>query len=281
MTRFCTDTIQAGPHLRPTNGVLRAPALAVTGEARHAAELLLRRAHSDADATRAAARAEADALLAAAAADAQAMRETAEAEAAQVREAAETEAREVRQAAQAEAQHMTAAEQQRVLEQSGALLDGLKEACGAIVTRVDDIAIELAQKLFDRLVSEVTPRERIAAALKCVILEAPPKLVDSLLRVHPEDVDLLPEVDWPVKPDPSITRGACRLEATNGQWCANFDAAIDALKRAFQQGVHETQSAAASEVDGLEIQEENEADAHSKHTEGSHSADEDDSFENE
>jgi flagellar biosynthesis/type III secretory pathway protein FliH len=120
------------------------------------------------------------------------------------------------------------------------LLQALQQAQDTVLERVEEIVTGLVQTLYDRVVMETTPQERIAAALRRVVQEAPPKLVDALLRVHPEDAALLPELDWPVKNDTTIARGACRLEASNGQWCANFDAAVTAVKAAFAQGVEST-----------------------------------------
>jgi|GEM_PF-953045 len=228
MTSFCTDTIRFAPHLRPDRGILRAEALSLTADAQRAAQLLLRRAKSDGDALRDQARAQGESELA-----------TARAQAQQELDTARSEAQRVLDDAYAQAQQLAGAEQQRVLEQAAELLELLEQAGAAIVERVEDTALELTQKLFDKLVSEVTPRERLAAALKHVLQEAPPKLVDPLLRVHPDDVELLPEVEWPVKGDPSIARGACRLEAASGQWCAAFDAAVEALTAALRQGVEE------------------------------------------
>lgn len=240
MTSFCTDTIRFAPNLRPERGILRAEALSLTADAQRAAQLLLRRAKSDGDAIREEARVQSESALEAARAQVQEMLEAARADAQQLRDTAQEDARQLAEGAQ-----------QRVFEQAAELLALLEQASAAIVERVEGTAIELTQKLFDKLVAGVTPREKLEIALKHVLQEAPPKLVDPLLRVHPDDMELLPEVDWPVKGDASIARGTCRLEAASGQWCAGFEAAVDALKAAFQKGVEETRTGTPDE-DGQE-----------------------------
>jgi flagellar biosynthesis/type III secretory pathway protein FliH len=220
MNNFCVDTIAGNPHLRAHHGILRAAGLPLTADARRAARLLVRDAQSKADALVENAHGMADDILA----------------------NARAKAEQILADAGEQAQRLTADEQQRVIEQSSALLQSIQQTHDAVLERVEDMVIDLAQTLYNRVVMEATPRERIDAALRRVIQEAPPKLVDTLLRVHPDDVALLPEVDWPIKADVSLVPGACRLEASNGQWCANFDAAVQAVKAAFAQGIEDAQS---------------------------------------
>ena len=218
MNPFCVERLAANPHLRARHGVLRAAGLALTNDARQAAALLLAQARGQAASMLA--QAERDGAAIAAAAQAEADRLLAE--------------------ARARAARLNAAETERVLVQGAALLQGLEQANAAILERVEEMVAGLATALYERLVMETTARERIDAALRRVLLEAPPKLVDAQLRVHPDDAALLPALDWPVKPDPALAPGACRLEAANGQWCASFDAAMQAVKTAFGEGIAET-----------------------------------------
>ena len=236
MNSFCVDTIPGNPHLRPHHGILRAAALPLTADARHAARLLVRDARAKADGALRDARSEAGALV-----------ENAHRSADDIVAKARAEAERIRADAHEQAQQLTAAEQQRVIVQASALLKSLEQANDAILERVEDIVIGLAQTLYDRLIMDTTPRERIDAALRRVLQEAPPKLVDALLRVHPEDAALLPEVDWPVKTDAALVPGACRLEASNGQWCANFDVAVQAVKTAFAQGIEDARRGTPTE----------------------------------
>lgn len=204
MTGFCVARIAVNPHLRAAHGIVRAGDLALSADARAAARLLLEAARTQAGAERAEAARAAQAVLA---------------------------------EARAQADALCAAEQARVLDQAAGLLRGLDQARDAVVERAEDIVVDLARALFERLVADTVPRERLQAALARVVQEAPARLAEPQLRVHPDDVALLPALDWPVKPDPLLARGSCRLEAASGQWCASFDAAVDALRAAFADGL--------------------------------------------
>jgi flagellar biosynthesis/type III secretory pathway protein FliH len=141
-------------------------------------------------------------------------------------------------AARAEAARIASEAEREVFERARPLLEALEAMQGTLIERSQELVIDLTRNLFDRLVMQTTPREQIEAALRRVLQEAPPKLVEPLLKVHPEDVELLPAVDWSIKPDPNLARGACRLEASDGQWCANFDGAAEALRVAFADAVN-------------------------------------------
>lgn len=199
MNGFCVDILTPEACLRAEHGVLRDAALRVTADAGAAADQILEEARSEAQAMLQVARSEAEATL----------------------HAARTEAREAVQAAE-----------QQTLERAGQLIQMLQTTHEAFLKSAEATVLDLAQGLFDRLVIELSPRERIAAAYQRVLLEAPPRLVSPLLRVHPDDVDLLPATEWDVKPDPGMTRGMCRLEAASGEWRVDFDAAVSALKAA-------------------------------------------------
>ncbi|HEX7635819.1 MAG TPA: HrpE/YscL family type III secretion apparatus protein [Noviherbaspirillum sp.] len=240
MNSFCVDTISDNPHLRASHGILKSDALPISANARRAAQLLMRAAQADAEGVLSEARSEAGALV-----------EDAHKDANDILGKARAEAERILADARKQAQQLTAAEQKRAITQAAELLRSLQQANDTILERVEDIVVSLAQTLYDRLVMDTTPQERIGAALKRVLLEAPPKLVDALLRVHPEDAALLPELDWPVKADATLVPGACRLEASNGQWCANFDAAVQAVKAALAQGVEDARRGTPSE-DGTE-----------------------------
>jgi flagellar biosynthesis/type III secretory pathway protein FliH len=120
-----------------------------------------------------------------------------------------------------------------VLRRAAELLAGLQEANATVADRVADTVVDLVLNLFDRLLMQATPRKRVEASLRRLLREAPPRLIDPVLRVHPDDADLLPEVEWEVKHDTSLPRGACRLEAISGEWYADFDVAVASLREAF------------------------------------------------
>jgi flagellar biosynthesis/type III secretory pathway protein FliH len=145
-----------------------------------------------------------------------------------------------------EAKRATEEAEQDAIARAHGLLQALEQANATLLLRGQDIIVGLAQRLFDQLVMDTAPRERIEATLKRVLEEAPSKLVNPVLRVHPDDFGLLPAVDWDIKADPSLTPGTCRLEAATGEWCADFSAAVTALKAAFERGVAESSDSPAS-----------------------------------
>lgn len=226
MHRFSVDTIATNPHLRAAHGILRAAALPLTADVQRAARLLEQQTRAKADATLREADAQAGALV-----------DSARTKADGILADAQAQSERLRADAREQARQLTAVEQQRVIAQAATLLQSLEQANDAILERVEGMVAGLAQTLYERLVMETNTRERIEASLRRVVHEAPPKLVDALLRVNPADAPLLPELDWPVKTDAALAPGACRLEASNGQWCANFDIAVQDLKAAFAQGI--------------------------------------------
>lgn len=137
--------------------------------------------------------------------------------------------------AQAEAHRIAERSEQETLARAAALLQKLEDTHVQFLERSQDIVIDLTQSLLDRLILEMTPRKKIEAALNRILREAPPRLITPLLRVHPDDLILLPEVEWEVKADLSLSRGIVRLEASNGEWCVNFDAGVSVLKAALDE----------------------------------------------
>lgn len=101
--------------------------------------------------------------------------------------------------------------------------------------RAEPLVVDLALALFNKLVSLTTPRERVEAVLRQILHEAPSKLVEPVLHVHPDDKDLLPELQWQIKPDPEMTPGSLKLEAAGGEWAGSFAAATAALAAVLPQ----------------------------------------------
>ncbi|MGZ3240066.1 MAG: FliH/SctL family protein, partial [Burkholderiaceae bacterium] len=132
-------------------------------------------------------------------------------------ESARAEAEAMLQAARSQAQQIAQAAEQQALERAQQLIATLQAAQASFLAGAESIVLDIVQGVFDRLVIDTTPRERIAAAYQRVQAEAPSRLVTPLLRVHPDDFDLLPSTDWEVKPDPAMARGRCRLEAASGE----------------------------------------------------------------
>lgn len=140
------------------------------------------------------------------------------------------EAEQVRAAAQAQARQAVLHEQQETARQGSVLLETLERARDDMLARVEDLVADLAQEVVDRLLLELTPRERIAAMVRRVRQEAPAKLREAVLWVHPDDREHLPDSPWEVQVDAALTAGSCRLEAASGEWRAEFTLAAQALR---------------------------------------------------
>jgi flagellar biosynthesis/type III secretory pathway protein FliH len=153
---------------------------------------------------------------------------------------AEEQAQLILEQANTEAQNAVHHMEQDTFERAQQLLQALENERTVFLERAQDMVIELGQTLFERLVLETTPKQRLEASFKRIVREAPPKLAGALLRVHPDDFDYLPSVEWERKADASLSPGMCRLEATNGEWCADFNAAVSALKAAFTEATQGT-----------------------------------------
>lgn len=147
-----------------------------------------------------------------------------------------------------------AARQQEALGQLQAMLAEQERLPREFVARTGPLVIELAQALFLRLAGELAPPERAPVLLRQLQGEAPPRLADPELRVHPDDAQalaprLLPP-GWRVRPDAALARGCYRLESSAGEWLVDFDAATLALADALQ---------ALGTVDGGALQEDDPA----------------------
>lgn len=154
--------------------------------------------------------------------------------------AAKEQAAHVLEYAHVEAEGVVQEAERDTLQRADELLQVLVQTNAAFLDGAQDTIVELAQALFSRLVLETPPREQVEAAFRRVQQQAPTKLASPLLRVHPEDFDLVPTTEWEVKVDPTLSRGTCRLEAAGGEWCASFTAAVAALQAAFDKAVEES-----------------------------------------
>lgn len=130
------------------------------------------------------------------------------------------------------------ARQRQALGQLQAMLAAQERLPREFLARTGPVVIELAQALFLRLVGELAPHERAQVLLRQLQTEAPARLADPELRVHPEDAlsiapRLLP-AGWRVRPDPNLARGCYRLESGAGEWQVDFDAATLALSDALE-----------------------------------------------
>ncbi|MBN9473231.1 MAG: hypothetical protein ABS43_12325 [Bordetella sp. SCN 67-23] len=123
-------------------------------------------------------------------------------------------------------------ESERAARQATELLRGLESAQVRLLDGVETLAVECAAQAFARLVADMPPTERIAAAVRRVREEAPTKLSEAVVWTHPDDQVLVADSPWETRSDARLARGACRLEASSGEWHASFDLAVVALEQA-------------------------------------------------
>ncbi|NQE46994.1 HrpE/YscL family type III secretion apparatus protein [Herbaspirillum rubrisubalbicans] len=150
--------------------------------------------------------------------------------AAQMLAQAREEAARVREQVAEEAGQAVMRQQQEVAQQGAALLEGLRQAQHDMLERIEEVVVDLAQEVMERLLLELTPRERITAMLRRVRQEAPPKLHEAVLWVHPDDQPLLAASPWEMQTDSALAPGSCRLEAASGEWRSDFALAVQALR---------------------------------------------------
>ncbi|KRB99101.1 HrpE/YscL family type III secretion apparatus protein [Duganella sp. Root198D2] len=150
----------------------------------------------------------------------------------QIVEQGRQEAQQLLAAAQEEARQAVHEAQVGVLEQAMRLQQGMDAAMAEFVDQAQHMVAELAGALYDRLLLETTAREKAAAGCRRLLREAPPKLVNAVLRLHPQDMPPPHGLPWPCESDDRLEPGTCRLEADNGEWRADFTAAAAALRQA-------------------------------------------------
>lgn len=149
-----------------------------------------------------------------------------------IHEEASEEAEQIIGAAKQEARAAVIRAEKETLERAALLLRRLEAQHAAYLDRAQGLLVDLLMAAFNRLVCEMPDRERIASCVKRIVQDAPANLSNALLRMHPDDVCNLPEVGWEVKPDSSLSAGSLRLEASSGEWQADFPASVEALSEA-------------------------------------------------
>ncbi|SFF95763.1 Flagellar biosynthesis/type III secretory pathway protein FliH [Duganella sp. CF458] len=150
----------------------------------------------------------------------------------QIVEQGRQEAQQLLAAAREEARLAVHEAQARVLEQAMRLQQGMDAAMAELLEQAQHVVAELAGVLYDRLVLETTAQEKVAAGCRRLLREAPPKLVNAVLRLHPQDMPPPPGLPWPCEGDDRLEPGTCKLEADSGEWRADFSAAAAALRQA-------------------------------------------------
>ncbi|MFS2007998.1 HrpE/YscL family type III secretion apparatus protein [Duganella sp. CT11-25] len=149
---------------------------------------------------------------------------------------ARREADQLRLRAADEAREAVRDAEQQALASAAALLLQLEQRHAQLLQGAQAIAVDLTLALFDRVLAETTPRERLAASCRRLLQETPRTLAQPVLYLHPDDSALAPaEPAWERKTDATLPRGACRLEAGGGEWRADFTAGAAALRAAFQR----------------------------------------------
>ncbi|MBP0597303.1 flagellar biosynthesis/type III secretory pathway protein [Herbaspirillum sp. LeCh32-8] len=164
--------------------------------------------------------------------------EDARAAAAHLLAQARAQAEDIREQARADAMAALRDEQGRIAREAGELLERLREREAVMLDGVAGLAIELAQSIYERLLVDTIAQERVAAACRRVREEAPPKLIDAVAWLHPDDVAGLAQehgLPWEVRGDARLAPGSCRLEAASGEWRAEFALAAEALRAALSQ----------------------------------------------
>lgn len=166
--------------------------------------------------------------------------------AARLLEQARAEAGLILEQARLEADQAVRQQRQDVAGQATQLLQGLQQARQDMLARMENLVVELALEVYDRLLLELTPRERVAAMFRRVQQEAPGKLVEPVLWLHPDELALAPDSAWERKADARLAAGTCRLEAASGEWRAEFLLASAELRAAIALAAPADDGAAAA-----------------------------------
>lgn len=139
--------------------------------------------------------------------------------------------------ARQQARHILDETEQQSVERLRSYLTAFDAQYAAFSGRSRELVIRLALDLFDRIILSISDRERIESLVKRLALEAPAKLSEALLHLHPADLAYLPDCEWPVKADPDLQPGTALLVATSGEWRMEFDVALTALKATLEKQI--------------------------------------------
>jgi flagellar biosynthesis/type III secretory pathway protein FliH len=150
-------------------------------------------------------------------------------------DAARASADQIVQQARQQAEAVAAETEQRTLDTFRNYQASFDRQYAGFMQRAQPLIIELALGLFDQLVLSMNERERVAVLATRLAREAPAKLEEAMLHLHPSDVVHLPEPEWPVKPDANLTPGTAVLIASSGEWRMDFSVAVDTLKNSLQR----------------------------------------------
>lgn len=154
-------------------------------------------------------------------------------------DAAHASADQIVQQVRQQSEAAAAENEQRTVDTFRGYQDAFDKQYASFMQRAQPLIIELALGLFDQLVLSLDDRERTEILAARLVREAPAKLDEALLHLHPSDVAHLPEPEWPVKADSSLTPGTAVLVASSGEWRMNFSVAVDTLKKSLQRHQHD------------------------------------------
>ena len=141
----------------------------------------------------------------------------------------------IAQQARQHAEAVAAQTEQRTIDTFRNYQESFDKQYAGFMQRAQPLIIELALGLFDQLVLSMNERERVTVLATRLAREAPTKLDEAMLHLHPSDVAHLPEPEWPVKPDTSLTPGTAVLIASSGEWRMDFSVAVDTLKNSMRR----------------------------------------------
>ena len=143
------------------------------------------------------------------------------------------------QMAQQRTDAITADAEQRTLDAMRSYQGAFDAQYAEFIQRAQPLVIQLALGLFDKLVLSMSERERVAATVTRLTFEAPTKLSEVMLHLHPADVAQVADIEWPIKGDPTLAPGTAMLIASSGEWRMNFSMAVDTLKASLLRRQHE------------------------------------------
>ena len=143
------------------------------------------------------------------------------------------------QKARQQADAITADAEQRTLDAMRSYQSAFDAQYAEFIQRAQPLVIQLALGLFGKLVLSMTERERVAATVTRLTFEAPTKLSEVMLHLHPSDVAHVSDIEWPIKGDPTLAPGTAVLIASSGEWRMNFPMAVDTLKASLLRRQHD------------------------------------------
>jgi hypothetical protein len=139
------------------------------------------------------------------------------------------------QQAEAQAAEIVLRSDQRGIDQMAQFVAAFDAQYAAFSEQSQALVVRLAVGLFDKLVTAVSPSERIEAVCRRLEHEAPAKLTEAVLHLHPADMAFAAASPWPCQADPSIAAGSALLCAASGEWRMDFSLAVTSLEAAFTQ----------------------------------------------